>query len=231
MLFKVIIKSIFITLLFVIILSLLLPHLLLCILSFLIKLPHPLTSSFLFKLKILKFNMILSVPILILLTLKLNKIFPSLQLFYKHMHIYLNQLTLPFLLIIFFNFFTFAENAIDLETIIAQKLFNQYPTSSIAILPNKATPADFYPPTDFNEFISYVQIHVPNDKNILYLGVEKDIANYFLYPRIIYKPPDYQWLFLPKEQISSSTFCKNKKIDFILRKYRPNGFKIEKFTK
>lgn len=231
MLFKITLNLFLITTLSIIILSLFHPQLLLIILSLFIKLPHPLTNSFLLKLKLLKLNMLFSIPILILLILKSNKFLTSLKLFYKYIHLHLNQLTLPFLVIILFNFFTLSENIIDLETIIAQKLTNQLLTNSTIILPNKAAPADFYPPTDFNEFISYVKIHIPNNKKILYLGVEKDIANYFLYPRKLYKPPDYNWLFLPTEKILSSAFCKDKKIDYIIKKYRPHGFKIEKITK
>jgi hypothetical protein len=127
-----------------------------------------------------------------------------------------------------FSFVPIFVNIIDLEAIVYHIIINPQLQAEKILLPNDAIPADLYLPTDFKEFILKTTQITPENSNILYLGVEKDIANYFLYPRKLFQPPDYQWLFLSTETISTSQFCKEKKIQYIIRKYRPKGFKIDK---
>ncbi len=138
---------------------------------------------------------------------------------------------IPVCIIFFLHSFLILRDLLDLEKILFEKISGNKFFSQRIILPNGGEAADFYPPEDFTIFIDTVIREIPPNAKILYLGVERDIANYFLYPRKLYKPPEYEWLFLSKEELIKKHWLKNKDIDFIVRKYRPVGFEIEKLRK
>jgi hypothetical protein len=117
----------------------------------------------------------------------------------------------------------------------AERLLYEYSTGrrlqfSTSLLPNNAEPADLHLPEDFSQFIAEAQQKIPMNAHVLYLGVERHTANYYLYPRIVYQSPEYEWIGLPVSEIRNKAMVKEKKISFIIRKYRPAGYTIEKIT-
>lgn len=122
------------------------------------------------------------------------------------------------------------RDIIDAEKLLYEQISGNRIMPAENILPNDAEAADLSLPDDFSHFIATAQKQIPLDASILYLGVEKYTANYFLYPRKIYQPPDYEWIHLATSEIIKSSLIKEKKISFIIRKYRPRGFQIEQIT-
>lgn len=198
--------------------------------SKLLNIPLQASEVFYFKLNLMKFNFIICLLILLFKNnyLKLINFFIFIKQEIKPGILWV---FIPVYIIFLFHPFLILRDLLDLEKILFERISGNKLFSQRIILPNGGEAADFYPPEDFTIFINTVIREIPPNAKILYLGVERDIANYFLYPRKLYKPPEYKWLFLSKEKLIKKHWLKNKDIDFIVRKYRPVGFKIEKLRK
>jgi len=188
------------------------------------------SEVFYFKLNLMKFNFIICLLVLLFKNnyLKIVNLFILIK---REVKPAILLGFIPVYIIFLFHSFLVLRDLLDLEKILYEKISGNRFFSQRVILPNGGEAADFYPPKDFTLFINTVIREIPPDAKILYLGVERDIANYFLYPRKLYKPPEYEWLFLSKENLIKKDWLKDKNIDFIIRKYRPIGFKIEKLKK
>jgi hypothetical protein len=184
-----------------------------------------------FKLTLLLIN--LSICLLLLLVPSIRKKIHAFYFFCRtELQLNYGKLAAAIGLILIVQVAMLMRNLIDMERIILQKIVppivppraNQ---QKYGLLPNGAPAADLYLTIDFSNFIATAKNCIPEHEHVLYLGVEKETANYYLYPRKLYQPPEYEWIDLPTEKILQHPFIRQKHINYLVRKYRSSIFIIE----
>ncbi|OGF67322.1 MAG: hypothetical protein A2Y62_15970 [Candidatus Fischerbacteria bacterium RBG_13_37_8] len=190
------------------------------------------SPSLKFKLILLAIN--LAVLFFLFLSPSIRKKIRAFYFYCKtELHLNYGKLAVVIGLILVVQIGMLVRNLVDLERIILQKIVPSIVPASAnqqeyGSLPGKVPAADLYLPLDFSNFIATVKNQIPEQERVLYLGVEKETAKYYLYPRKLYQAPEYEWIDLPTEKILQHPFVQQKQITYLVRKYRPTGFVIEK---
>ena len=192
---------------------------------------YPSSSSpiFALKLRLIQINLICILFLLFMLRIS-SRTGNFIRFMINEMKIYFNRGVIMVMIIIFFQAGILLKDLLDMEQLLYERISGCRIMLQENVMPNNAMAADLHLPADFSQFINDAQKEIPLNANILYLGVERYAANYFLYPRKVYQPPEYEWINAETSEILKSTLVHEKNISFLIRKYRPQGYLIERIS-
>lgn len=192
---------------------------------------HPLGSSpvFAFKMRLIQINLI-CILFLFFILRSSSRTGNFIRFMINEMKIFFNRASIIVIIVIFFQAGILLKDILDMEQLLYERISGHRVMLQENVMPNNAMAADLHLPADFSQFINDAQKEIPLNANILYLGVERNAANYFLYPRKVYQPPEYEWIDAETSEILKSALVHEKNISFIIRKYRPQGYLIERIS-